>query len=76
MLPSYEQRARLFKMATPYKNGTTFPPENEEVGRTVRGGGGGRVSGGDTRSRVNLSRIAPLSRGRRNGLPMPQEGEC
>ena len=40
MLPSYEQRAKLFKMATPYKNGTTFPPENEEVGRTVRGGGG------------------------------------
>ena len=73
MLPSYEQRARLFKMATPYKNGTTFPPENEEVGRTVREG---RVSGGDTRSRVNLSRIASLSRGRRNGLPMPQEGEC
>ena len=71
MLPSYEQRAKLFKMATPYKNGTTFPPENEEVGRTVRG-----VSVGDTRSRVNPSRNASLSRARRNGLLLPQEGEC
>ena len=46
MLPSYEQRARLSKMATPYKNGTTFPPENEEVGTGP--------GGGNTQSRVQI----------------------
>ena len=33
-------------MATPYKNGTTFPPENEEVGTGP--------GGGDSQSRVQI----------------------